>query len=251
MSVSTRNLVSEPAVPPLRSDPLDLALTSLRTMIARDAAAGHRRLPAERELAASLGVSRAAVRKALDILEAEKVIRRHVGRGTFLRAGPEAAAPKAPAVADLPPDFALAAAGVSPRELVDTRFVMEPAIAELAATAARPADVDELRRCVRKRETATEAETYEMWDYALHMAVANATHNALVVQILEHIHRLRRSNDWQRYRRTTLAPARKSVSDPQHRAIVEAIARHDPRAAAEAMRVHIRTIRRHLLEEVL
>ena len=44
-------------------------------------------------------------------------------------------------------------------------------------------------------------------DYAA--AVANATHNALLVQILEHIHRLRRSNDWRRYRRTTLAPADK------------------------------------------
>jgi len=238
---------SPPAQPSLRHDPLDATLARLRAMIARGTG-GRKRLPPERELAAAFAVSRAAVRKALDILEAEKLVRRHVGRGTFVR-GDEVTPARASATPELPADFALAAAGVSPRELVDTRFVVEPAIAELAATAARPADIDELRRCLKKRETSSEADTYEMWDYALHMAVAKATHNALVVQILEHIHRLRRSNDWLRYRRTTLAPSRKSVSDPQHRAIVDAIARHDPRGAAEAMRAHIRTIRGHLLEE--
>ncbi len=236
-------------LPALRDDPLEATLRRLRVMIAGSAGVGLRRLPPERELAGSFGVSRAAVRKAFDILEVENLVRRHVGRGTFVIGGDGADGAKMPPGNQLAVGFALAAAGVSPRELIDARFVVEPAIAELAATSARPADVEELRRCLRKRETSVEAETYEMWDYSLHMAIANATHNALLVQILEQIHRLRRSNDWQRYRRTTLAPARKRVSDPQHRAIFEAIARHDPRAAAEAMRVHIQTIRRHLLEE--
>jgi DNA-binding FadR family transcriptional regulator len=231
----------------LRQDPLAATLARLRAMIARGAGGGHSRLPPERELAASFGVSRAAVRKAFDILEAENLIRRHVGRGTF--AVGEGGSEAVKGARDLADDFALATVGVSPRELIDTRLAVEPAIAELAATAARPADIDELRRCVRRRESSIEAETYEKWDYALHMAVANATHNALLIQILEQIHHLRRSNDWRSYRRTTLAPARKRVSDPQHRTIVEAIARHDPRAAAEAMRNHIQTIRRYLLEE--
>jgi DNA-binding FadR family transcriptional regulator len=236
-------------LPSLREDPLETTLARLRAMIARGGEAGRRRLPPERELAASFGVSRAAVRKAFDLLEAENLVRRHVGRGTFvLGPGANEALPR-PSARDPAADFALATVGVSPRELIDTRLAVEPAIAELAATAARPADIEELRRCVGRRETSVDAETYEKWDYALHMAVAKAAHNSLLVEILEKIHRLRRSNDWRSYRRTTLAPARKRVSDPQHRTIVEAIARHDPRAAAEAMRVHIQTIRRHLLAE--
>jgi DNA-binding FadR family transcriptional regulator len=246
-TLAGKNAVQD--LPALRDDPLDATLRRLRLMMAGGTGVGLRRLPPERELAGSFGVSRAAVRKAFDILEAENLVRRHVGRGTFVIGHGTAVAVKTPPGNELATGFALAAAGVSPRELIDARFVVEPAIAELAATAARPADVEELRRCLRKRETAVEPDTYEMWDYSLHMAIANATHNALLVQILEQIHHLRRSNDWRRYRRTTLAPARKRVSDPQHRAIVEAIARHDPRASAEAMRVHIQTIRRHMLEE--
>ena len=238
-------------LPGLREDPLDKTLARLRAMIARSAAIGHRRLPPERELAASFGVSRAVVRKAFDILEAENLVRRHVGRGTFVVGEGGAELGKGAPAKDLVAGFALATAGLSPRELIDARLAVEPAIAELAATAARAADIEELRRCVRRRETSVDAETYEQWDYALHMAVANATHNTLLVQILEQIHHLRRSNDWRRYRSTTLAPARKRVSDPQHRTIVEAIARHDPRAAAEAMRAHIQTIRGHLLEEAV
>lgn len=236
-------------LPALREDPLDATLARLRTMISRSAGIGHKRLPPERELAASFGVSRAAVRKAFDILEAENRVRRHVGRGTFVVGEGGADAVKGAPAKGLVAGFALATIGFSPRELIDARLAVEPAIAELAATAARPSDIEELRRCVRKRETSADAETYEMWDYSLHMAIANAAHNALLVQILEQIQNLRRSNDWRRYRRTTLAPARKRVSDPQHRTIVEAIARHDPRAAAETMRAHILTIRRHLLEE--
>lgn len=236
-----------PSVPAAREDPLDTALTRLRDMLATAVTTGKRRLPAERELAHAFGVSRAAIRKAFDMLEAEQLVRRHVGRGTFAlaAAGPT---PELPG-RDLTAGFALAAAGVSPRDLIDARFVVEPAIAELAATAARPADIDELRRCLRKRASAADGETYEMWDYTLHMAIATATHNSLLVEVLEHIHRLRRSIDWRHYRNTTLAPGRKQLSNTQHQAIVDAIARHEPRAAAEAMRTHIQTIRRFLLGE--
>ena len=48
--------------------------------------AGHgTRLPTERQLAADLGVSRAAIRHAMALLQAEGRVSREVGRGTFLR----------------------------------------------------------------------------------------------------------------------------------------------------------------------
>ncbi|HVT67220.1 MAG TPA: winged helix-turn-helix domain-containing protein, partial [Trebonia sp.] len=43
------------------------------------------RLPTERRLAADLGVSRSGIRLALAALEADGLISREVGRGTFLR----------------------------------------------------------------------------------------------------------------------------------------------------------------------
>ena len=64
------------------------------------------RLPTERQLAADLGVSRAAIRHAMAVLQAEGRVSREVGRGTFLRRrgsdvpGPEPTASEAPETAD-------------------------------------------------------------------------------------------------------------------------------------------------------
>jgi 2-aminoadipate transaminase len=48
------------------------------------------RLPATRELAGILGLNRATVSAAYEMLEAEGLIRGHVGRGSFVAAGPSA-----------------------------------------------------------------------------------------------------------------------------------------------------------------
>src|SRR5262245_66062356 len=61
-----------------------VALARLRDLVCTDRIGTSGRLPAERLLAAELGVSRRSLRHALDILEAEGRITRHQGRGTFL-----------------------------------------------------------------------------------------------------------------------------------------------------------------------
>src|SRR4029077_2280979 len=63
------------------------------------------RLPTERQLALDLGVSRAAIRHAMTLLQAEGHVSRQVGRGTFLRGVPDAGAagpPEAPRAPDAP-----------------------------------------------------------------------------------------------------------------------------------------------------
>ncbi len=66
------------------------------------------RLPTERQLAADLGVSRAAIRHAMAVLQAEGRVSREVGRGTFLRSqGPDGAGPDGAGqepLADEPPE---------------------------------------------------------------------------------------------------------------------------------------------------
>ncbi|TIW47875.1 MAG: GntR family transcriptional regulator, partial [Mesorhizobium sp.] len=60
------------------------ALVQLQAYLAQMDHAGETRLPAERELSESLGVSRGDLRKALAVLEKDGRIWRHVGRGTFV-----------------------------------------------------------------------------------------------------------------------------------------------------------------------
>ena len=68
---------------PAPAERLD-AVSALRALIADRPYAPGDRLPPERELIVSLGISRATLRKALDALEREGAIWRHVGKGTFV-----------------------------------------------------------------------------------------------------------------------------------------------------------------------
>lgn len=82
------------------------------------------RLPAERELINSFGISRTSLRKGLDALERKGVIWCHVGKGTFVsgRENPE-----------LNPGFAKLSQEISPVHMIRARFSLEPAIAREAA----------------------------------------------------------------------------------------------------------------------
>lgn len=209
-----------------------------------------RRLPAERQLAEELGIGRSTVRRALAILERDGLIVRHVGRGTFLAGGGGLAPPQLHA---LTTQGALAIGvfqGLSPRELLEVRYALEPAMAELAANCARPADIKDMQECLRQREEATQLDAYERWDYALHMSIAKTTRNAMLVELLELVNRLRRTAGWRQFRRSSIQPGERELSNEQHRAIVKAIARADPAAAFAAMRQHLGTVSGHFMQQV-
>lgn len=185
------------------------------------------KLPPERELAAMVGVSRGSVRKALAVLEAEGRIWRHVGRGTFL--GPRIGEPQ-----ELPADLT-----ASPRELMEVRRVLEPGAAALAALSATPEDIGQMWVYLDKSEEASDWRTYELFDAALHRAIADATHNGLMVRMLNQLSLLRQQSDWRRLREAVLTPERRRVSSAQHRRVVEAIAARDPAGASLAMSAHM------------
>ncbi|MDP1717681.1 MAG: GntR family transcriptional regulator, partial [Burkholderiales bacterium] len=105
------------------------------------------KLPTERELAQRYAVPRNAVRKMLAQLEAEGTITRHVGRGTFLASDNG----DAPGHGEFPFD---SVSHTSPAELMEARLRIEPALAELIATNATPADFERMETCLDKSERA-------------------------------------------------------------------------------------------------
>lgn len=215
------------------------ALNHLRRALESGRFPLHARLPPERALAVELGVGRSTLRKALAALEAEGWIWRHVGRGTFV--GRHPVAPHAPGAwaADRPG---------SPAEVMEVRLMFEPAIAALAALRARPTEIAYMKRCLGKSETAPDWQTYERWDSTLHRAIAEASHNSLMLSFLEAINELRRQEDWGQLRRASLTPDRQRRYSEQHRAMVDAIAARDSPAAAQAMRRHLETVQRGLFD---
>ncbi len=194
------------------------------------------KLPTERELAQRYAVPRNAVRKTLAQLEAEGAIARHVGRGTFIAPAPGAAS----TAADAP------ATHVSPAELMEARLRIEPAIAELIVTNATSADFDRMEMCLDKAERAATLDEFELWDAALHQAMASASHNRFVIRILDIVTVVRQQSEWGKLKDRIVTPERRLHYQQEHRAVVAALKDRDDTRAKEAIVAHLQHARRNL-----
>lgn len=194
------------------------------------------RLPPERVLAERLGTTRALLRQALAVLEAEGRIWRHVGRGTFVGVPPDEGAPRG--------DFLTRS--TNPMEIMETRLTIEPRLAGLAALRATAAEIGQMRRCVEKSKSAVDIRTYELWDALLHRTIAEAAHNNLLLSMFNALNALREDKVWGQLKNATVTPERKLRYSGQHSEIIDAI---ETRAAPEAerrMRRHLETVREDL-----
>jgi len=142
------------------------------------------RLPTERELAAMLEVSRTTVREALQRLQASGYVttRRGRGGGTFVTTGQGPDSDEMirrtllPAWADL-------------SEILDFRRLIEQLIARTAAQRRDERDIAAIRKAVDDYARAADREASRLADHALHQAIAQATHNARLVELSARIRR--------------------------------------------------------------
>ena len=195
-----------------------------------------------------MGLSRRALRDGLAILEAERRVWRHVGKGTFVSSKPLRQA-QIPGVVSQ---------HTSPAEILEVRILIEPRIASLAAMRAKADDIAHMQRCLDKLDpylhrdvSADQERIYDKWDGTLHEAVAEATQNALLVALYEVINTLRSLYVWERLQTAALTRKRWRLHGKQHRAPVEAIAGRDPAAAERRMRQHLETVHRNFPKTML
>ncbi|WP_439122323.1 FadR/GntR family transcriptional regulator [Marivita sp.] len=198
------------------------------------------RLESERELIVRLDVTRARLRKALDALEHEGAIWRHVGKGTFIAS---------PSVGSGPSNLSILSQQVTPVQLMRARQALEPAIAREAALHASEEAVRQLKEC---RDRATNAPTwdeYEAQDDNFHRTLAEATDNVLLLSLFDHLNAVRRAVAWNNVVRQSERPARTHSSFSEHDTIVAAIEARDPKAAQAAMRTHLGSVAARLFGE--
>lgn len=195
------------------------------------------KLPTERALVERLGVPRTAVRNALSALEREGSITRHVGRGTFVVDSPATTAGVA----------ATEAPQTSPAEIMQTRLLVEPEVAALAASQATQADIDHLHHCLARGEAATTLSDFEAWDSALHRGIATAAHNTLLLRLFDTMNAARDLPVWGGIKRRSATPERRNGYEGSHRAIVDALTERHPELAREHMREHLHDVRANLL----
>jgi len=212
------------------NDNSNYALARLRDYIHSNDFAKDGRLPTERAFAESFDVGRRAVRRALEVLEAEGLIWRRQGAGTFIGEKPD----------DWSAQVTELVAGTDFMEIMEVRLRIEPQLAQLAAMRAKPAEIERMRALVEKTGQSTDADAKELWDGSLHRQIAQSAGNKLFLSIFDVVNRIRQDDAWQSIREL----ARRSGSNgrasfEQHMAIVEAIADRDPARAGEAMRQHL------------
>ncbi len=212
------------------------ALTQLRAWLSQRPRAPGERLPPERQLCETLGVSRGELRKALAALERAGEVWRHVGKGTFVGAAPSEGA-----------DLAATAARSSPTEVMNARLLLEPSLAAEAALCATGEDIAELRACLAGARAAESWRHYETWDNRLHRAIAAASGNRVMLALFDSLNTIRRAVTWGRLRPDDSGPPADHHSFADHDAIVAAIAEREPSAAAAAMREHLAKVRDNLL----
>jgi DNA-binding FadR family transcriptional regulator len=207
----------------------------LRSLIATGEFAPGARLPAERDLAKQLGVSRPSVREALIALEVEGVIDVRTGSGIYVRAADalhQAAAAK-------PREAGPAEWG--PLELMRARELVEGEVAALAARNARRADIAAISGAMTQmREQADAGIGPRVGDEAFHTAVAQACGNEVLRDTVQGYWQARSSPLFERLGDYFENPASWNAALVEHTAVLEAIRSHDPSGARVAMQAHLK-----------
>lgn len=191
------------------------------------------RLPAERELATLLGVSRTSVREAVISLEIAGRVEVRVGSGIFV------AEPGAAQIAGLEDD------GPSPFEQLAARRLVEGEICAVAARTAKKADIAALRATVeRMRAKADDFARRDAADREFHVRIAAATGNGSLALVVEGLWQQRRGKLWSRIEAYFHTQKIREATLVDHAAIIDAIEARDADGARAAMHRHLGRIER-------
>lgn len=194
------------------------------------------RLPAERELCATLGISRADLRKALLVLENNGSLTREIGRGTYLAKKPERSkSGTAQGVVET------LAERTGPHEAMMARLALEPELARMAALHASPGRLNELRRLATSMKTASSWLAYEEMDSVFHDILAEASGNSLLHELHKIMNGVRFVVVWRRLNTPEVAPNADYHSFAEHDAIIDALELRDGNGAYKAMQNHLQS----------
>jgi DNA-binding FadR family transcriptional regulator len=200
----------------------------IRAMIGNGEVAPGERLPAERDLARQLGVSRPSLREALIALEVEGLLDVRVGSGIYVSLPGER-----PRGADLDD-----ASG--PFEVIRARRMIEGECAALAAKHGSPAQL----RAIRKAHADMQKEAKRHHnpldaDRAFHVRIAQATGNSALELVVQTLWDQRVGPLYRALELKLEYPAMAAETTREHAAVLRAILDRDASGARAAMRQHM------------
>jgi GntR family transcriptional repressor for pyruvate dehydrogenase complex len=224
--------------PVARSRTHELVIAAIEEQIMSDTLRVGDSLPAERDLAAKLQVSRSAVREAFRVLEAQGVLRSAVGSGagagTFVAAMPSDALTRFLRLHIALANFAFA-------DVVEARVTLERSSVALAAREPDRRRLAAVREAVEIMDSdEVDRATFNDADTAFHVAIAEAGGNRLVTALTVAIRNAMRGRILAGVEQVADWPALRQVLRDGHHAILVAIEAGDATTAASLAEHHIR-----------
>lgn len=213
----------------------------VRNLIERGELRPGDRLPAERDLATHIGVSRPTVRAGLHALAAMGVVQSRHGSGTFIPSGP-------PSLGTEALSFLAALHGFTRDEMYEARRILEVGAAGLAAERATHEQIATLAEEVAGMfASMDDPRVFLVHDINFHRAVAAASGNPIVASIVEMVSALY----YERRRDTAVRASERDLKDAadMHRRIYQAIRGRDADAARNAMHTHLVQASAHQAQE--
>ena len=197
------------------------------------------RLPSEEKFCERFGVSRTVIREAIQQLRGRGLLRTLKGSGTYI------ADPSLESLGNAVESYSALVEDSDCLELIDFRILIETECARLAAKNAGEQVIRELNRNLESMEKLREAkDKFSKADIAFHLAIARGSGNgiysillgALEKRCIAYAQANRGDGDWS------------SPVITGHREILDAIEAGLPDKAAEAMRRHLLSSRRHFVD---
>jgi len=196
------------------------------------------KLPSEKQLEKMFGVSRPSIREALSALQMAEIIDMYHGEGSFVKE------------IDLnthihPLSVSMLIKTGKVYELLETRLLIEPEVAALAAQRAKREDLEELEQILTVMEEKVLAgDLAEEEDSRFHLLVSQASHNTILEDIIKNISPSIQYH--QKYTRqySRMIPGRPLTVLEQHRSIFNAIKRKDSKGAGKYMRIHLEDVKK-------
>lgn len=187
------------------------------------------KLPPERELAATMQVSRPSLREALRALSILNVVEIRQGGGIYITS-------LDPDLLSEPLEFILSLDTSAFSQLLCARKIIEPGIAALAATHITDDELQALEQALRQSGgLLDDPEANRQIDLKIHELITTATRNPILSRIQRSLAQLSRAG----CQHTAHIPAARKQAHQDHQAILAALKSRDPAAAHEAMLQHL------------
>lgn len=187
------------------------------------------RLPTERQLCERFGASRSSLREALRCLSIVGVLNARVREGTSVALDGKKFLKKIV-------EWRLITERHDIENLLEVRMALEGVSAANVALHGTQEDIEKLQKIIAKMSSSLRnEETFAALDLQFHIALANASGNQLVADLISLI----RGQLVKALHKVLLLPHALPLSHKEHINILKAIERHDAEAAQKAMRIHL------------